>query len=160
MGNEIWPANTARRRSSRRTAHRQRPKRDLGASQSLEKNEAQAEQIHRPKEIDSCARRCGTRKSNRRQTDKFKKAYARLIEPFGDRATWLKVFFTSEVGTPILKRVIRQQRKNRIKGCREGRNSKKATATGIEKAKKIIYGKFKCSTYHQLVIGKIAQSAL
>jgi hypothetical protein len=72
----------------------------------------------------------------------------------------LKVFFASEVGTPILKRVIRQQRKNRIKRCREGRNSKKATATGIEKAKKIICGKFKCSTYHQLVIGKIAQSAL
>jgi hypothetical protein len=86
--------------------------------------------------------------------DKFKKAYARFVEPLGDRATWLKVFFASEVGTPILKRVIRQQRKNRIKGCREGRNSKKATATGTEKAKKIICGKFKCPTYHQLVIGK------
>jgi hypothetical protein len=38
--------------------------------------------------------------------DNFKKAYARLVEPLGDRCTWPKVSFASQVGAPILKRAV------------------------------------------------------
>jgi hypothetical protein len=62
----------------------------------------------------------------------------------------LKKEDASQVGAPILKRAVVQQRKNRIKGCLEGESSKKASATDIEKAKKIIRGKFKCPNYHEL----------
>jgi hypothetical protein len=62
----------------------------------------------------------------------------------------LKKEDASQVGAPILKRAVVQQRKNRIKGCLEGESSKKASATDIEKAKKIICGKFKCPNYHEL----------
>jgi hypothetical protein len=67
--------------------------------------------------------------------DKFKIAYARLVEPLGDRRTWPKVSFASQVGAPILKRAVGQRRKNRMKGCLEGGSLKKASATDIEKAK-------------------------
>jgi hypothetical protein len=38
--------------------------------------------------------------------EKFKKAYARLVEPLADRGSWPKVPFAAEVSTPILKRVV------------------------------------------------------
>jgi hypothetical protein len=81
--------------------------------------------------------------------EKFKKAYARLVESFADRGSWPKVPFAAEVGAPILKRAVGRQRKNRMKGCLEGGSSKKLSGNETEKAKKN-RGKFKCPNYKQL----------
>jgi hypothetical protein len=70
--------------------------------------------------------------------EKFKKAYARLVESFVDRGSWPKVPFAAEVGALILKRAVGRQRNNRMKGCLEGGSSKKLSGNETEKAKKIV----------------------
>jgi hypothetical protein len=67
---------------------------------------------------------------------KFKKAYAREVEQLADRSYWHEVEIVAYVGAPLLKRVVRQQRKNRMKGCLEGRSGKKASGNETEKTNK------------------------
>jgi hypothetical protein len=65
------------------------------------------------------------------------------------------VEIATEVGTPIGKRSVGRQRKNRVKGCLEGESGKKASAkeasgNETEKAKKAVRGKFKCPNCGEL----------
>jgi hypothetical protein len=46
--------------------------------------------------------------------EKFKKAYAREVEPIVDRSFWPEVAIAAYVGAPLLKRVVDRQRKNRM----------------------------------------------
>jgi hypothetical protein len=89
--------------------------------------------------------------------EKFKKAYARLVESFADRGSWPKVPFAAEVGAPILKRAVGRQRKNRMKGCLEGGSSKKLSGNETEKAKKIVASS-SVQIINSWAIEKIAQS--
>jgi hypothetical protein len=81
--------------------------------------------------------------------DKFKKAYARRLDPLGDRSFWPQVSIAMEVGASISKRPVERQRKNRVKGCLEvGGNSKKPSSS--EKDKTNIHGKFKYPNCQEL----------
>jgi hypothetical protein len=82
--------------------------------------------------------------------EKFKKAYARRVEPLGDRSFWPQVELEYEVCAPLLKRSVGRQRKNRIKGCLKGGSGKKASGNETEKANKLVRGKFKCPNYGEL----------
>jgi hypothetical protein len=84
--------------------------------------------------------------------DKFKKAYARRMEQLADRIFWPQVEIALDVGSPLGKRAVGRQRKNRIKGCLEGGSGKKASAkdTDKPKTKTLLRGQFKCPNYHEL----------
>jgi hypothetical protein len=75
---------------------------------------------------------------------KFKKAYARRIQSIGDRSFWPKVDIAAHVGSPLGKRSVGRQRRNRIKSCLEGGSGKKATDKVTEKSRKLLRGKIKC----------------
>jgi hypothetical protein len=81
---------------------------------------------------------------------KFKKAYAREVEPIADRSYWPQVPIAAYVGAPILKRVVGRQRKNRMKGCLEGGSGKKADTKESVKDKKLVRGKCKCPNCDEL----------
>jgi hypothetical protein len=49
--------------------------------------------------------------------EKFQKAYEGKVEQLRDKFYWPKVLFAKEVCSPIGKRGVGRQRKNRIKGC-------------------------------------------
>jgi hypothetical protein len=68
---------------------------------------------------------------------KFKKAYARRIQFIGDRSFWPKVDIAAHVGSPLGKRSVGRQRRNRIKSCLEGGSGKKATDKVTEKSRKL-----------------------
>jgi hypothetical protein len=78
----------------------------------------------------------------------FTTAYSKVVQAIGDKSFWPRVPFAKEVGAPIGKRVVGQQRKNRIKGCLEGSSGKKKTNN--ENGKKSIRGKFKCPNCGEL----------
>jgi len=52
--------------------------------------------------------------------------------------------------TPLGKRAVGRQRKNRIKGCFEGGSGQKPTDNETEKGKSLIRGKFKCKNRGEL----------
>jgi hypothetical protein len=74
--------------------------------------------------------------------EKFKKAYARKVEPIADQSFWPQVDIVAYVGALILKRVVGQQR-NRMKNCLEGRSGKKTDTKESRKDKKLVRGKCK-----------------
>jgi hypothetical protein len=82
--------------------------------------------------------------------DKFKKTYAKEVEPIADRSFWSQVSIAAYMGAPLLKRVVGRQRKNRMKDCLEGGSGKKTKKKESEKAKKLVHGKFKCLNYGEL----------
>jgi hypothetical protein len=84
--------------------------------------------------------------------DKFKKAYARRMKQLADRIFWPQVEIALDVGSPLGKRAIDRQRKNRIKVCLEGGSGKKASAkdTDNPKTKTLLRGQFKCPNCHEL----------
>jgi hypothetical protein len=82
--------------------------------------------------------------------EKFKKAYTRRVEQLGDQSFWPEVEIAANMGAPLSKKAVGRQRKNRIKGCLDGRSGKKPSGNETEKAKKLTRGKFKCSNCGEL----------
>ena len=77
--------------------------------------------------------------------ERFRNAYKMLVVPLGDKSFCPKVDIASEVGAPLTKRSVGQQRKNRIKSCLEGgSSSKKQSEKKPEGTKVVVRGSFKC----------------
>jgi len=72
--------------------------------------------------------------------ERFQKAYVRRVLQVGPKSFWPKVEFAKDVGSPLGKRAVGRQRKNRIKSCLEGGSGKKPQKTG----KILIRGPCKC----------------
>jgi hypothetical protein len=90
---------------------------------------------------------------------KFKKAYAREVEQLADRSYWHEVEIVAYVGAPLLKRVVRQQRKNRMRGVLKVEVERKQVGMRLRKQTKKIRGKFKCPNCGELGHRKTALSA-
>jgi hypothetical protein len=83
--------------------------------------------------------------------EKFRNAYARLIEPLPDKSKWPTVDLPNVVGAPSVGR----QRKNWIKSCLESgsggsKSSPKVAENQNEKTKKMIRGKARCPNCGEL----------
>lgn len=81
---------------------------------------------------------------------KFRNAYARMIEPIPHKDKWPKLDLPIEIAAPLSKRSVGRQKKNRIKGCLEGGSGGSKSGPNIsenenEKTKKMIRGKARCS---------------
>jgi hypothetical protein len=66
--------------------------------------------------------------------EKFQAAYKSVVIPLGDKSFWLEVDIRVPVRAPLMKRLVGQQRKNRMKGYMGGGSGKKKS--GKEKEKK------------------------
>lgn len=51
--------------------------------------------------------------------EKFRKAYARMVEPMPSKEKWPKVDLPFEVAAPLTKRGVGRQKKSRYKSCRK-----------------------------------------
>lgn len=76
---------------------------------------------------------------------RFKATYEGSIEQLRDKLSWPFVDFAKYVSAPLGKRCVGRQRKNRIKSCLEGGQTKKQNGTH-HKYRQMIRGKYKCPT--------------
>jgi hypothetical protein len=85
--------------------------------------------------------------------ERFRNAYKRLIEPLSGKKQWPKADISSFIGTPLHKRGVGHQKKNRFKGPLEGGGgSKTSSAKGNKpkKDKKVHRGPVKCPNCGEL----------
>jgi hypothetical protein len=69
--------------------------------------------------------------------EKFQGAYKRIVVPLGDKSFWPDVDIRVPVRTPLVKKPVEWQRKNRIKGYLESESVKKKSDKEKEKTKKL-----------------------
>jgi hypothetical protein len=80
---------------------------------------------------------------------RFKATYEGSIEQLRDKLSWTFVDFAKYVSAPLGKTCVGRQRKNRIKSCLEGGQTKKQNGTH-HKYRQMIRGKYKCPNCGEL----------